>query len=331
MFIVSCEGITDLYDKVNGPIFKIVVGDWSAGGYIWISYDGGETWTRKASGLGWGVISSSRDGLKLVATPADAGSAGYIYNSLDGGSTWAQHPIGTISQNWKTTSSSFNGSVFYLACYDAGSQIFRSADSGATWAAINGITPPTNGWGDIVSSSDGNRIETVTSTLAELYTYTFKFDGISWSSIPHNVGVSFARDTIASSADGQRLITGDQNGNIYISTDGGAVWTLQASVSGSRKISVTSSDNGMKLFAVELTSGYIWRSPDGGLTWIRCDAAGNRDWMKIAASPDGMHIAAGVLNGYIYTSADGGVTWIERRGINNGNTVIGNGIVVTDW
>ena len=87
----------------------------------------------------------------------------------------------------------------------------------------------------------------------------------------------------------------------------------------------------MNLAAAENNSygapgGYIWTSSDAGTTWTQNASAGQRVWRKIAASPDGMYLAAGVNGGYIYTSTDGGLTWTERQGL--GPSTVAQGIAV---
>ncbi len=52
----------------------------------------------------------------------------------------------------------------------------------------------------------------------------------------------------------------------------------------------------------------------GTWVWEELTGAGQRNWMGITSSDDGMNLAAITQNGYIYTSTDGGDNWVERTG-----------------
>jgi hypothetical protein len=112
---------------------------------------------------------------------------------------------------------------------------------------------------------------------------------------------------VASSADGSKLVAVTQNDQIYTSTDAGVTWAVRAS---SRNwSSVASSADGSKLVAVEYV-GQIHTSTDSGVNWtVRDD---NRNWSSVASSADGSKLVAGVDGGLIYTSTDTGVTWTPR-------------------
>ena len=333
--ILSCNGINDLYDKVDGQdaSYKIVVADSTIGGLIWISEDSGETWRQTGpGGEGWGLVSSSEDGSKIVAAPLT--SIDTIYNSTDGGKSWVSRSIvhGT-SVNWSTLVSSSDGSICFAACSFPAEDIFKSSDYGVTWSNI-GYPAGSKLWGNCVSSPDGRRLETVESGGTNMYTWTLVFNGTSWNSTPKNIVAPNQYNCIASSSDGRRLIAASHGNYIYISSDFGASWTVQLIPGLAYWRSVTSSMDGMNLAAADNYNfnepgGYIWITHDGGVNWKRCDGPGQRVWRKIAASPDGKFIAAGCQvggsAGYIYTSDDAGETWKERRGIH----VVGNGIAVS--
>lgn len=110
--------------------------------------------------------------------------------------------------------------------------------------------------------------------------------------------------SVASSADGTKLVAVVNGGQIYTSTDSGVAWIPRASVQ--YWVSVASSADGIKLVAVE-QGGQIYTSTDSGVTWTPRDT--NRAWQSVASSADGTKLVAGVNMGYIYTSIDSGVTW----------------------
>jgi photosystem II stability/assembly factor-like uncharacterized protein len=69
--------------------------------------------------------------------------------------------------------------------------------------------------------------------------------------------------SVASSADGTKLIAGRENGFLYTSTDSGVTWTARESTRD--WLAVDSSADGVKLVAVAY-AGQIYTSVDSGLT-----------------------------------------------------------------
>jgi hypothetical protein len=109
--------------------------------------------------------------------------------------------------------------------------------------------------------------------------------------------------SVASSADGARLVAAVPYGGIYTSSDGGVTWTGQSSP-GLNWSSVASSADGMRLVAA-VAGGPIYTSIDGGQTWA---TGPSQNWASVASSEDGTRLVAVVNGGQIYTSA-GGTTW----------------------
>jgi hypothetical protein len=72
--------------------------------------------------------------------------------------------------------------------------------------------------------------------------------------------------TIASSADGTRLVAGGDDDNLWTSTNSGVTWTVAGNSPVENWRVVASSADGTKLVAVTLGYG-MWISDDSGLTW----------------------------------------------------------------
>jgi hypothetical protein len=114
--------------------------------------------------------------------------------------------------------------------------------------------------------------------------------------------------SVASSADGTRLVACVLPGQLYTSRDSGVTWTPRES-SRSWK-SVASSADGTKLVAC-VGGGQGLTSTDSGTTWtVR---AGAFDLVDVASSADGTKLVAGRFGGQLYTSTDSGVTWTARE------------------
>ena len=113
---------------------------------------------------------------------------------------------------------------------------------------------------------------------------------------------------VASSADGTKLVATVEGGQIYTSTDSGVTWTPRENNRNWRN--VASSSDGTKLVAVEIT-GQIYTSTDSGVNWTARE--NNRSWTGVASSADGTKLVATVWTGQVYTSIDSGVTWTARE------------------
>ncbi|HAS82235.1 MAG TPA: hypothetical protein DCS43_06070, partial [Verrucomicrobia bacterium] len=115
-------------------------------------------------------------------------------------------------------------------------------------------------------------------------------------------------NTVASSADGTKLVAGDWNGRLYTSTDSGANWTAREN--NRLWSSVASSADGTKLVAA-VRNGQIYTSTDSGTNWTARES--NRMWSGVASSADGTKLVAVVSLGQIYTSTDSGTNWTARE------------------
>jgi hypothetical protein len=128
--------------------------------------------------------------------------------------------------------------------------------------------------------------------------------------------------SIASSADGTRLLAAANGGPsyftlpgpIYISTNSGVTWIQATNAPASTWGAVASSADGIKLFAAVGGFGSpsgIYASMDGGITWTQTSAPSNH-WVSIASSADGTKLAA-LAQVFpppdFYTSGDSGNTW----------------------
>lgn len=136
--------------------------------------------------------------------------------------------------------------------------------------------------------------------LAQTWTKTSAFDE-SWTSV-------------ASSADGMRLVAVYDNGFIYTSLNAGANWRF--ALNGGRAwTSVASSSDGTKLVAVVAANaafGGIWISKNAGTNWIKTAAPSTEFWSAVASSGDGTKLVAAANQypgGPIYISRNSGTNW----------------------
>lgn len=118
--------------------------------------------------------------------------------------------------------------------------------------------------------------------------------------------------SVASSSDGTKLVAVAAGDQIFTSIDSGATWTPQGPTL--NWIGVASSSDGTKLVAVP-NGDQIYTSIDSGATWTARDSS--RTWLGVASSADGTKLVATENGGRIYTSIDSGVTWTPRESARN--------------
>ena len=140
----------------------------------------------------------------------------------------------------------------------------------------------------------------VNPASAQTWTVQTNAPGLAWTSV-------------ASSADGVKLVATAWSGQIYTSTNSGVTWTLVPGIPDNMWRVVASSADGTRLMAVSypgLYANYI--STNSGVTW---NAVTNipysiEGWTAVASSADGTKlVAACEFDGLIYTSTNSGATW----------------------
>jgi len=162
----------------------------------------------------------------------------------------------------------------------------------------------------VASSVDGSHL--VIISAGKIFTST-DF-GISWvERLTANVGSNWF--SLASSADGSRLVAVARPGYIFTSNNYGESWEERTSAGNRDWQAVASSDDGARLTAAGGSTS-IFTSEDFGSTWIERTASGVREWLHIASSANGMSLLAASSSyfpnsGYLYRSDDGGETWEE--------------------
>ncbi len=287
------------------------------------------SWTSRETERFWKSVASSADGAKLVAVPSHFDTIelpGLIYTSTDSGVTW--FPRENLRM-WSSVASSADGTKLVAAVI--GGRIYTSTDSGITWTPRES----NRSWTSVVSSPDGVRLIALTPQVyvstdsgeswfpqtaqaAQCYSVASSANGgllvgdclldpgtnnaRQGIVTSDNGGASWtlrktllSNSSVASSADGAKLVAAVIGGQIYTSTDSGVTWTPRE---GNRQwVSVASSANGIKLVAA-VKSGNIYTSADSGITWTPQQV---RDWASVASSADGTKLVAAADRDFIWT------------------------------
>jgi photosystem II stability/assembly factor-like uncharacterized protein len=277
----------------------------------------------------WYAVATSADGQKVVA----AVKAGYVYTSTDSGATWTQQ-TGSGVKDWLKLASSADGTKLAAITTDSPGSIYTSSDSGVTW--VERVSAGSYQWRDITSSADGVKLVASTNnnyvhtsidggttwtqqlaSPADLNSITSSSDGVKLAGISQGSRVFTSTDSgatwterdlttvavdIASSADGLKLVVVTSTQYAHTSTDGGATWTQRTSIGNGELTGVVSSNDGLRLAAIDRTLSKIRTSDNGGVTWVIQDSTPtliNSVWTDIASSADGavIHIVDAVPPG----------------------------------
>ncbi len=193
--------------------------------------------------------------------------------------------------------------------------VYTSKDSGITWTASNAGYGHV--YGQAVASSSDGRVLVVGESLVPWgtgYIYISTNSGANWT-----VKTQPAQDwkSMASSADGSKLVAVARGGPIYTSMDSGATWSVRASAL--QWTGVASSADGSKMVATvgDYAVGPIYTSGNSGASWTPVSST-TGNWRAVASSADGTKLVAAERNNrLIYTSTNSGVTWTPTSAPNS--------------
>ena len=125
-------------------------------------------------------------------------------------------------------------------------------------------------------------------------------------------------NSVAASADGTKLMAISRGGSagIYISTNSGAVWTLDTSGNGLNASVGAASADATKLIVL---GGYGNTSTNSGANWTEQTNAPLEGWSSVASSADGMKLAAVSTYYGVFSSSNSGINWTHQtNGLLNG-------------
>jgi len=287
-------------------------------GHIYVSNDGGLTWTTGSPAANWTALFSSADGYRVTATDPQ----GRLF-TLPYLGPWKV--ADATDNDWNSVACSADGTkVVAAASGFAGNYLYNSTNGGASWAT--GIAPSNVSWSCLASPSKGTRLVAAASASTNAYggpIYVSTNAGASWTPTP---APNRVWGSVATSSDGTALLAASPEnaqrgtgwGQVYLSSNAGAAWR-PAPVPLDAWSSVACSSDGTKLLAASHYSGSgaaydgaMFSSTNSGATWTQIAWAD--DWSALASSADGANLVAATEwngDGLIYTSADGGATWTQ--------------------
>jgi hypothetical protein len=188
-----------------------------------------------------------------------------------------------------------------------------------TWTQTSA---PTTNWTAVACSADGTKLVAVGNggvgpgyIIAPGPIYLSTNSGADWMQATN--APALAWQSVASSADGNKLTAAADGDGIYRSVDGGLTWTA-TSATKANWVSVASSADGNKLASLArvFPPPDFYTSSDSGNSWLAKDSPYDR-WLAMASSADGNTLVA-CGPGTVLVSTNSGSSWTTNF-IGNGS------------
>jgi hypothetical protein len=181
-------------------------------GDIYISTDGGATWTPQSQRANWKSVAISHKGDKVVA--ADFGGTIHTATKVtaqDGTVSWAwtELPGQQTRRNWIAVALSADGSKVVAADAFGFIHIFTDDANGGTWKQVG----HNNRWSTVDISADG-RVLVAAADSADSLIYTSTDGGDTWSTTWSD---SHVWKSVAISDDGYQMFAVENDGYIFTS------------------------------------------------------------------------------------------------------------------
>jgi photosystem II stability/assembly factor-like uncharacterized protein len=228
----------------------------AAGGGVWKSANGGQTWDpvfekEGVAAIGAVTIDPTNNDTVWVGTGEsnprnDVSYGDGVYKSTDGGDTWenvglkATRYISRILVDPRNHNHVVVGALGDVFSDSSERGIYVTDDGGKTWRQTLSVGPE-SGASDLAMNAQNPSV---------MYAGVWKFQRKPWT-----------------------FTSGGAEDGLYKSTDGGASWTkleghgLPAAPTGRIGVAVAPSDGNRVYALIESGEGLLWRSDDGGANW----------------------------------------------------------------
>jgi hypothetical protein len=278
---------------------------------IWLTSNGGTTWSSQVAPLGTGDLNgiACASASNCVAVGYDyLNGAGTIITSSDGGRNWSveSSPIQATSLNGVACPS-------VSVCFATGSSLIRTTNEGKSWTVL----PTPAG----MNSFDGIACPSVSSCLVGAggtQSIVTSDEGSSWQvdTLPTGGGYIVGISCPATEA----CFAATSQGNVDLTTDGGGVWNVESGLPDVGTLTSISCSSELSCIAVGKTSTYstgsIVRSTDGGARWTnQAFPAGAVELTGVKCPTSSKCLAVGSTSSEtasILTTSDDGVAWIPQ-------------------
>jgi photosystem II stability/assembly factor-like uncharacterized protein len=283
------------------------------GAGIYISRDGGQSWSPSNQGLGKGTVGKilihPEDSNILYASLADQGG---VYQSTDGGRTWLAANRGIdLGLNWNWTAfidiARSDPDVLYFSATNSG--VYRSEDGGLSWNLRNWDCPQATGL--VVDPVDSDHLYAPNRGHGQEDcppgVYESRDGGLTWRRLTSDdmtdpQGNAWWR-LAADERNPKRMISSGDKGT-YLTGDSGKTW--QQVNEPCEWLAINPQDG--VIFCRQ--NGGLWVSRDEGQGWEQrrvINAPHSLGSTPIAFAPDSQTIYLG--DGAVLKSPDGGENW----------------------
>jgi photosystem II stability/assembly factor-like uncharacterized protein len=252
---------------------------------------------RNIRAFGLAVHTPARGQLIYIASGNGA------HRTLDGGKNWKVTTGWEITEVLAVCIDPRDEKTVYLATAYG---IYKTSDGGASWQQVNrGLVDPFSTC-VIVDHAHSNVVYCAT----EGGVFASSDGAQSWQ----RLGLSVANIRVLAQhpRDPQMLVAGTENNGIYISRDGGKVWTKSdAGVDHNAFYAIVFDPNQPEImYAGGYVSG-VYKSTNGGKSWVGYhEGLPNLNIHSLAVDPaNSNRVYAGTIWSGIFRSDNGGVTW----------------------
>ncbi|MCI0388177.1 MAG: Ig-like domain-containing protein [Acidobacteria bacterium] len=296
----ALQGYSVVGLSVDGE--TVFAGERSIGKGVYRSTDNGQSWIEVNAGLtNTRVFSLTASGGAIFAGTGGGfdGSGGIVYRSTLNGQSWTD----VFLPNTTINALAGSGATIFAGTQYSG--LYRSTDSGQSWAPANtGLDAPLR----IITSLVVSGSTIFAGTVNNVYRSTN--NGLSWTPAASGLG----RFVISLAVSGTTIFAGTGDGGVYRLTNNGQSWTQINT--GLTDLSVrTIAVKGTTLFA-GTSFGGVFRSSDNGDSWTEVNSGLTDKYIRSIVVVGGSLFASTGEN--VFISTNDGQSWTEfNTGLTN--------------
>lgn len=285
---------TTLYAALSSGVFR--------------SLDGAATWT--ATTLAGSIFELAID--PQMPTTILAGARTGMFRSVNAGANWTA--INTGLQTFSALDPPYVSAValnpmtpttIYVGLRSGGPGVFKSTDSGASWAASNTGMRATGVPAVLIDPSTPSVLYVATRGDGVHRSHD---DGATWTPLKAGSGADITALAVNAAAT-PTFFAGTDEGNVYRRTSGTDIWTRVSTGLPARQVTALATDPAAPavVYAGTLDRG-VYRSLNLGTTWAPLGLA-NQQIATLAVDPlTPSNLYAGTSHGF-FRSTDSGANW----------------------